>query len=213
MEDVANRLVTHIYNLFRVTPEAPSQASLVRLFKTCSEDELSPDLKQLISSQADPEARYLALLGSCGENDSWNSRMDSRGHKLIPLESAEVVESIPMISNLIRMLGLNLNDVVKPNPDLNIAGFYPLSVFYVEEALDSPYIPAKQEFVVPYGIHSVVGFGGLLTFTDMFTVVMFFKVPVGREQAALFKSLADQVHDLLMPFKNSGQIFNSRSAL
>jgi hypothetical protein len=99
--------------------------------------------------------------------------------------------------------------VVKPNPDLNVAGFYPLSVFYVEDALESPYIPAKQDFVVPYGVQSVVGFGGLLTFSDMFTIIMFFKVPVSREQAALFKNLADQVHELLMPFKTRGAIFAS----
>lgn len=209
MEDMADSLADHFYELFRETPESPSQCSLVRLFKTCSYDELPEELRPTAPPEPETDPRCLALLGSRGENPQWNSRQGSQNHQVIPLESTEIVDSIPMISNLIRMLGLNLSDVVKPNPDLNVAGYYPLSVFYVEDAADSPYIPSKTEFVIPYGIQSVVGFGGLLTFSDMFTIILFFKVPVSRDTAVLFKGLADQVHQLLKPFQVSGNIFKS----
>jgi hypothetical protein len=213
MEDMADSLAQYFYDLFRATPEAPSQCSLVRLFKTCANSELPQDLWSALSPSegVDPDAdtRCLVLLGSRGEHPQWNSRQDSQNHKVISLESTEVVSSIPMISNLIRMLGLNLNDVVKPNPELSVAGFYPLSVFHVEDAADSPFIPAKADFIIPYGIRSVVGFGGLLTYSDMFTIIMFFKVPVSQESAIMFKGLAEQVHQLLMPYQIAGEIFRT----
>ncbi len=207
MEDIANLLTNHFYEVFRRAPGEPSQCSLVRLFKTCAHNELPLELRPELSPDADPDRRYLALLGSRGDNSQWDSRQGSANHQAISLESTEVVDSIPMISNLIRMLGLNLSDVVKPNPELNVAGHYPLSVFYVEDALVSPYIPRKSDFVAPYGIKSVVGFGGLLTYSDMFTIILFFNVPVTCEVAVLFKNLADKVHELLMPFQSAGLIY------
>ncbi len=209
MEEVADSLANHFYELFRATPDAPSQCSLVRLFKTCAVDELPQDMRPIIPEDDDleHELRCLVLLGSRGDHPDWNSRHDSTNHKVISLQSVDVVEQTPMISNLIRMLGLNLHDIVKPNPELSVAGYYPLSVFYVEDALESPYIPSKTNFVIPHGIKSVVGFGGLLTYSDMFTIVLFFNVPVSREVAVLFKNLADQVHQLLMPFQTAMQIF------
>lgn len=209
MEEIAGLLANHFYDLFRKTPDGPSQCSLVRLFKTCSSDELPQELRPAIrpESEAETDPRYLALLGSRGNNPKWNSRQESANHQVIFLESTEIVDRIPMISNLIRMLGLHLSDVVKPNPDLNVAGHYPLSVFYVDDAVASPYIPSKTDFVVPYNIKSVVGFGGLLTYSDMFTIILFFNVPVSREVAVLFKNLASQVHELLLPFQTAGQIF------
>ncbi len=207
MEEMANLVVDHLYNVLRPTPYAEPQCVLIRLFKTCGIEELPVELRRQVVEHEDDTFRTLALLASRGDDPAWNSRHTSKAHQAIPLKSTEAVEKIPMIANLIRMLGLNLSDVVSPNPDLNIAGFYPLSVFYVDEAADSPYIPAKGDFVVPYDIHSVVGFGGLITFSDMFTIIMFFKVSVPRDVAVLFKDLAQEVHQLLLPFQNSGQIF------
>lgn len=209
MEEMADWLTRRIYETFRKDAESSLQCSLVRVFKTCSYDELTGPLRQLVPDEHMEDSRYLALLASRGEHAGWNSRHTSRGHKVIALESREVVESIPMISNMIRMLGLDVNDVVRPNPDMSVAGFYPLNVFYVPSALGCPFIPAQEEFVVPYGIESIVGFGGLLTYTDVFVVIMFFKVPVPRRTAVMFKDLASVAHDLLAPFQQEGKIFKA----
>jgi hypothetical protein len=56
--------------------------------------------------------------------------------------------------------------------------------------LGSPYVPAQREFVIPYGVKSVVGFGGLLPTGDLFAVILFTRVDVPRESAELFKTLA-----------------------
>jgi hypothetical protein len=63
-------------------------------------------------------------------------------------------------------------------------------VFYVSEATGSPYIPAQKEFVEPYGVRSVVGFGGLLPEGDLFAVILFARVLIPRDTAEMFKPLA-----------------------
>jgi hypothetical protein len=63
------------------------------------------------------------------------------------------------------------------------------NVFHVEEALGSPYIPAQKEFVVPYGIRSIVGFGGVVR-NDLFAVILFSRVKIARASAERFRSVA-----------------------
>lgn len=207
MEHMATRIVDLLYDALR-GPDGKPQCALVRLFKTCSQEELPPELRRDNALADGQDFRTLALLATRGDESAWNDRQLSAGHKAIPLESVEVVEKIPMISNLIRMLGLDLNSVVNPDPSLTVAGFYPMSVFYVREAAGSPYIPAQENFVQPYGIGSVVGFGGLLTYSDMYSVIMFFKVTVEQEVAALFKDLGSAVEDLISTYQQSGRIFS-----
>ena len=82
------------------------------------------------------------------------------------------------------------------------------NVFYVADALGSPYIPAQKSFVIPFNIKSVIGFRGLLPSGNMFVVLMFFKVKVPRETIDLLKPLALSVKMALLPF-NQGKIFSS----
>ena len=49
------------------------------------------------------------------------------------------------------------------------------NVFHVPEAFDNPLIPAQEDFVLPYRIKSVLGFGGLLPSGDIFAVILFLK--------------------------------------
>jgi hypothetical protein len=68
------------------------------------------------------------------------------------------------------------------------------------------YIPA-QEFGVPYCVRSVVGFGGFLPPGELFAVVLFSRVPVSRDTAALFRALALRVRLAFLPFSIT-RIFN-----
>ncbi len=74
------------------------------------------------------------------------------------------------------------------------------NVFYVPQALGSPHIPAQHDFVVPYGVESVLGFGGMLPTGDLFAVVLFSRVPVPADTAELFASLALSVKVAVLPF-------------
>jgi hypothetical protein len=87
-------------------------------------------------------------------------------------------------------MGLDIATVVRPPPDvLRSAEGKTYSVFHVEEALGSPYIPAQAEFVVPYEVRSVVGFGGLHR-NDFFAVILFATVPILRVAADRFRNIA-----------------------
>jgi len=91
--------------------------------------------------------------------------------------------------------------VVKPNPALLLnLEQRTYNVFHVPEAVGSPYVPAQEDFVIPYRIRSVLGFGGMLPTADLFAIILFSKVPISRETADLFKTLALSAKVALLPF-------------
>jgi hypothetical protein len=113
-----------------------------------------------------------------------------------------------MISQLIKDLGLELTHVLQPTADIvrELAGKRH-GVFHVENALGSPYIPAQREFVVRFGIRSVLGFGGMLANGDLFAVILFATVHVSASAADRFRSLALDVKSAFSKF-NDTTVFN-----
>jgi len=113
-----------------------------------------------------------------------------------------------MISRLVSQFGLDVKAVIQPDPNL-LADMEQKSynAFHVAEAVGSPYIPAQKDFVVPYGIRSVLGFGGMLATGDLFALIIFAKVRIPREAADLAKSLALNVKEAVQPFA-AGRIFS-----
>lgn len=212
MEEAASRTVRFLYDSL-VGSEAGERACLlVRCFKTHPFGELPTPLRQLAAGALDaepasPTMQCLTLLGTAGDSPEWNSRRASAGHQVIPLPSASGVSRIPMIAQLIKQLGLEVSSVLKPDPklvvDLQQKSF---NVFYVPTAQGSPYIPAQEDFVIPLGVQSVLGFGGVLPRGDLFAVIMFARVPLPPETAELFKPLALSVKLAILPFAN-GPLF------
>jgi hypothetical protein len=143
-------------------------------------------------------------MASVGQSAAWNSRFLSQGHRAIPLPSPEIVEKAPMISQLIKELGLELSAVLQPSPEVvkELAGKRH-GVFHVENALGSPYIPAQQEFVVRHGIESVVGIGGMLPTGDFFAVILFSTVHVPASAAERFRTLALDVKAAFTKFTDA----------
>jgi hypothetical protein len=205
MEEVAGRIVRYFFALL-VDEQGERAASLVRFFKTHPYGELDAELqqraRQMLGREPDtPAMRCLVLLGTAGEKPAWNARRSSQGHQAIPLPSEEAIQQIPMISILLKEMGLEASALIKPDPklllDLEQKNF---SVFHVADALGSSYIPAQEDFVIPCGIRSALGFGGLLPSGDIFAVLLFLKVPVSRELAELFTTLSLNVKIALLPF-------------
>ncbi|HEX5865658.1 MAG TPA: hypothetical protein VF014_15635, partial [Casimicrobiaceae bacterium] len=122
--------------------------------------------------------------------------------------SPEIVEKAPMIAQLIKELGVELEVVLQPSAEVvkELAGKRH-GVFHVENALGSPYIPAQQDFVVRYGIQSVLGFGGLLFNGDLFAVILFSTVHVSAASAERFRTLALDVKSAFARF-NDANVFN-----
>ncbi|MGB3654153.1 MAG: ATP-binding protein, partial [Rivularia sp. (in: cyanobacteria)] len=145
--------------------------------------------------------KCLTLLATAGELPEWNSRYKSVGHKAIPLVNEDTIHRIPMISQLVKQLGLNPGMVLQPDPNLSIdleQRMY--NVFYIPDALNSLYIPSQTSFVIPFGVKSVVGFVGLLPSGDMFAVLMFLRVTVPQTIVELIRPLALNVKTAILPF-------------
>lgn len=215
MEEVAGRVASYFYDELR-DGEGERATVLSRFYKTHPFGSLDPELQAFARASAggdlDPETRCLTLLATVGDEEEWCSRHRSRGHRAIPLPSAEAVDQAPMIARLVRQLGMDVSFVVRPAPDLLMDRHqHSFNVFFVPEAAGSPYIPAQEEFVVPYGVRSVVGFGGLLPNGDLYSVILFVRVPVPRPAAEMFQPLALATKLAILPFVR-GPVFAPQAA-
>jgi hypothetical protein len=218
MEETAGRIVRHLYEGL-VDAKGDKASALVRFYKTHPFRELDRELqgfaRALLGGEPpSPDMKCLVLLATAGDKSEWNNRKNSQGHKAIPLTSEEAVKQAPMVSNLIVQLGIPLGLIIKPEPALLLdMEQRTYNVFHVPDALGSPYIPVQREFVAPFGIRSVLGFGGLLPSGEMFAVILFFKVPISREAADLFKALSLNVKMAVLPFDGAVFFDCTRGAL
>ena len=212
-EEVSNRIIQYLYENLISKDTKEKSCVLIRMFQTISYKNLSPELQQYVDKSLNyqsvtPNLKCLTLLATAGEKNEWNSREKSSGHKAIPLANKEAVSKIPMISQLIYQLGLDPGQVLEPDPNL-LADLEQkmYNVFYVADALDSPYIPAQESFVIPFNVKSVIGFGGLLPSGNIFVILMFLRVKVPRETIDLLKPLALSLKMAILPF-DRGKIFS-----
>lgn len=195
MENAAEAIVRHFYEQFESVRDGKKACVLVRFYKTHRYERLEPELQRfadhLLADKPHESLRCLTLLASAGVEPDWCDRRRSRGHQVIPLVSAEMVEQAPMIAQLIKGLGLDVQEVVKPGVAImRSQKGKSFSVLHVEEALGSRFIPAQTDFVVPYGVRSVVGFGGELRSGELFTVIIFSRVPISEDVAERFRHIA-----------------------
>jgi hypothetical protein len=205
MEETANRIVRCLYDQLGAGVSGERACALVRFYKTHAYGGLPPDLQAFANGILGDEAgsddmKCLTLLATVGQNAKWTSRANSEGHKAIPLPSEDFVGRIPMISRLVTQLGLELGQLLRPDPtillDLHERTY---NVFHVDEAVGSPYIPAQADFVIPYGVRSVLGFGGILETGDLYAVILFSKALISRAVAERFKPLALKVREAVAP--------------
>ncbi|WP_315791051.1 hypothetical protein [Fischerella sp. JS2] len=128
---------------------------------------------------------------------------------MISLIDQDTVAKIPMISQLIWQFGLEIENVIKPEPEIIInLGKKNFNVFYIPEAIDSPYIPAQTQFVIPYQIKSVLGLGGMLPSGNIFVIILFSKVQIPIDLAYLFKWVAMYARVAATSVENKGIIFD-----
>lgn len=205
LEDVAQDIAEYLQRGLLDATGQPA-CPLVRMYKTHRFDGLPPALQRFASrgtraKDIQGNTRCLTLLGTCGIEPSWNERSASHGHQAIPLATNEAVNRSPMIVGLIEQLGLDVAAVVDPEVvDPMSLHHRDYDVFFVPNALNSPLVPAQDEFVVPYGIRSVVGCGGVLPSGDLFALILFTRVQLAPTTADLFRTLALSVKATVVPF-------------
>lgn len=203
LEAAANLVVRYFYDHCADTNTGERSCALVRFYKThpygTLESEQQLFAERLLAGQsADDDMRCLTLLATAGDEPEWNSRRESRSHQAIPLPSADIVRRAPMIARLIEDLGLDIEAVVAgQSVPARVGEARTYDVFHVEEAADSPHIPAQREFVQRYGITSVVGFGGLLRSGELYAVILFSRAHIPKSSALRFRTIALDVRSAL----------------
>lgn len=199
MEEMAQRMVRYLYEGLVDQKTGKPACALVRFFKTHPYGELTDELQEaaqaiLKDRSISRSTKCLTLMATAGSKSYWNSRRESTGHQAIPLVDQDFVYRAPMILQLIQQFGLEVSSVIDTAPTLIAdAGRKTFNVFYVPTALDSPYIPAQQEFVIPYQIQSVLGFGGMLPSGNLFAIILFSRTYISPEAAGLFKWISAYV--------------------
>jgi hypothetical protein len=207
MEEVSDRIVHFLYDNLTDKKTGEKTCVLVRLFKTHPYGELDPDLQGfaqhlMTTSSVSPAMKCLVLLATAGLEPEWNFRNQSRKHRALPLPGSEYfIEAFPMVGELVGQMGLEINSVLQPDPEV-VADMAQrtFNVFLVTEAKGSAYIPAQDDFVIPFGVRSVLGFGGILPSGNLFVIILFSKTRIPRNTADLFKTLALSAKIALFPF-------------
>jgi hypothetical protein len=213
MEEVAGKIVHHLFENLTDKKTGEKACVLVRLFKTHPYGELEGDQQEFArnimkTSHGSPALKCLVLLATVGTQPEWNSRNQSRGHKALPLPDGEYfIKVFPMVGKLVEQMGIGVDTVLKTDPavvaDMAKRTF---NVFLVSEAKGSVFIPAQDDFVIPFSVRSVLGFGGILPSGNLFTVILFSKAAIPRQTGDMFKSLALSVKIAVLPF-DDGPVF------
>jgi len=206
VDEMASLLVHYFYNHLIDKQTEEKSCALVRFFMTYPYSELDEELrksgdKMLDGNSASHDMNCLTLLSTVGMQPEWNTTRLSNRHRVIPLVNKHKVEQIPMISQLIYQLGLDIDNVLHPDPILVTKLENKIfNVFLVPDALGNPHIPDQEGFVVPFGIKSVLGFGSMLPTGNLFVLIIFSKVRIPRSTADMFKNLALSARIAVLPF-------------
>jgi len=196
--------------------------ALARVFFTVRFDALPDANREFVRSLAEGAGAssalknttpVLSLLGTHGDQEEWNDPQRSQGHLGIPLISSAFVGAIPMISRLLRELGVPLDWIDSHDPSaiqktLGDAA----SLFFVEDASQATddqgrKIIAAQDFVSGYKIRSVFGIGGAYAGGDILVTVVFSHDRFRREQAEQFLPLITLFKSNTERFVTEGQTF------
>ena len=211
LETAAGAITRYMFEALRDPATGAPQLALARFYRTQSYGRLDPDQRAFADRllghpSVDRRLQCLCLLATTGIEPAWNDRRASRGHQAIPLPSPEMVEQAPMIAQLVRDFGLDLASVVRPpradSTPLTEQFGRTYGVFHVEHARGSPYIPAQADFVEPYRIASVVGFGGALRAGGIFASILFSRAPITPAVADRFRNVALDVKAAIYNFSD-----------
>ncbi len=185
------------------------RCALIRFYKTVPYKDLDLPRQEFATKLLGkikpwPEMKCLTLMATVGQESRWCDVSQSHGHQAIPLASVQMVEQAPMISQLIKEMGLEIHELLASSlPSVAKRTGKSYNVFHVADASGSPYIPAQHDFVRPYGVKSVVGFGGLLTDGEFFAVIMFSRMSIPAASADRFRNIALDLKAAIHPFAQS----------
>ena len=193
-------VISYIYKKFKENETLPTLA-LARIFVVLPYDDLKPVDRHELGNRIPIDApRYLTLVGTIGKNEEWNRRERSRNHRVIPLpQTAEELESIPMLAEMFRRMDVDYRRIVNPASFSDIQQM--IEGYMLEERAEgSPFIPAQEDFVEPYGVKSELGYGGFLPSGAVYTCFLFFTAPLSQAEANKLKVISAAIQQTLLPY-------------
>lgn len=205
MEEGAQRVTALLHEQLADAETGERQTALVRLYKTHPYDSLPAavraHLDQRLGGPAPSGMRCLTLLGTSGLRPEWNDRRRSVDHQAIPLlehlpgqRSQRLWERTPLVGQLLRELGVQQETFSSSyGPAALALSLRQPRLFFVQNTVNHPLLPMQTEFVVPEGVRSVVGLSAALESSDLFVLMLFSRVPLTPETAALLLQLTASV--------------------
>ena len=109
IEEATDKVCRFLYDEL-LTSSGERACALVRCYKTHPYSKLRPadrEFARLAMDGVHPSdtMRCLTLLSTVGDESKWNDRRRSKGHRVIPLPTAEMIAKAPMISQLLKQFG------------------------------------------------------------------------------------------------------------
>jgi len=205
--------------------EFPDSFALVRVYATVPFGQLPAARRTFVDKLAQEkgirdqlrdETLVLSLLGTRGEGAGWSRAQESQGHLGIPLVSRDFVDAIPMVSGLLKELGVPLDWVTGSHTEIQTRNVGKvIGLFYVRDAaadLDQRgrKIITAQDFVATHSIKTVFGFGSAyLMTTTLLAVILFSHEELEKQQAQRFSYLANSFTAGTARLVSAGRIFSA----
>lgn len=184
-EQTSRYIVENLYHEFS-TPEGDPILALVRIFRWTLVEELPEDLRALVSAD---EKSVMALTGTYGFEEAWRDRRTSVNHRAVPVSKIAVPQRIPMFQEVLKQTGVDVQHLYEYGDIVAVQDRAYHGTFHIQDVPSSPAIPDQQSFVKPYGIKSLVGFGGFMahpTHNTMYLLYMFSRETVSTQAAQEF---------------------------
>lgn len=198
-EEAATIAVKSLYEDF-ITPTGDPLFALVRIFRVTAYDDLPPDLKKL----TDPDIQYwIALAGTYGQEQNWCDRHQSVSHGVLSAEHAT-----PMLKAALKLAGVKWGSEASdhmPDPH-NIAIEH---YFYIPNAPHHEDIPDQENFILRYGIQSVIGIGSPFMSQSAYLAVMFSKMPINQTDCNKLIEIAPYLSTLLASYDARNLIWSA----
>lgn len=186
-EQASQFVVESLFNEF-IQKNGESQLALVRIFRLTDVSDLPPDVHSKVDVD---EKKVMALTGTWGVEKAWQHRSRSQGHQVIPISQIAIPEKIPMFQEILTQLGIDIERFYRTK-EIAVDRRKPYQGrFHIPDATSSV-IPAQANFIDPYQIKSLVGFGGFMgLYGVLFLLYAFACVPVSAEAAEAFYTMQE----------------------
>jgi len=189
LQAVSTLLQQSFVNELTETPEVVlARCFISRPFASLSIEDQMLARAQYGGDEILPTSPVLVLEGSAGVVEGWNAPKQSSRYRVVPLNVPEFASRFPMFAEVLRQLQFVVAGESVGALDVKSVGS--TQVFSVNGAVGSPFIPAQDEFVVPFGIRAAVGCGGVFGEGQCFVLLLFTRVAISERAMELLRLIA-----------------------